>query len=110
MVEIHLLRCDFLKGYPSGRRSTVYHSPIPPLQLVPSFLVERGSNPSIVSTSAPASSALCLLSPFKLAPIAQTNLRIRDWSLAGYRRAETLSLTSLHVASGIHTFYLASCA
>ena len=65
-----------------------------------------GSDPSSVSTSAPASSTCCLLSPFNLAAIARPNLRIRDWSVAGSWHAETLSLTNLRVASKIHAFSL----
>ena len=69
-----------------------------------------GSYPSSVSTSLPASSACRLLTPFKLSAMARPNLQMRAWSLAGSRRAETLLLTSLHVASEIHAFFLASCA
>ena len=68
-----------------------------------------GCDPSSVCTSAPASSAHRLLSPFKLAAIARPNLQIRDWYFVGSWRAETLFLTSLHVDSEIHAFLLASC-
>ena len=48
--------------------------------------------------------------PFKLAAIARPNLRMRDLSFVGSQRAETLLLKSLHVASEIHAFFLASRA
>ena len=68
------------------------------------------SNPNSFSTSFPASSVRRLLSPFKLATIAWPNHRMCNWSLAGYRRAETLLSTSLHAASKIYAFFRASRA
>ena len=69
-----------------------------------------GSDPSSVSTFFPDSSVCCLLLPFRLAAMASPNLRMRSWSFAGYWRAETFLSTSLHVASEIHAFSLASYA
>ena len=69
-----------------------------------------GSNPSRVSTSFPDSSTRCLLQTFKIVAMACPNLQIRSWYFAGSRRAETLLSKSLHVASEIHTFFLASHA
>ena len=69
-----------------------------------------GSALSRCSTSSPAVSTLRLLSPFRLAAIARLSLRIRVWYLSGFCRAETLSLTSLHVSSNIHPFFLLSLA
>ena len=47
-VQLHPLRRDPLKGYPSGRRSTVKCSLVPPLDPVPSFPVKGGGpNPSV---------------------------------------------------------------
>ena len=69
-----------------------------------------GSAPSSCLTSSPAVSTLHLLSPFRLSAIARLSLRILVWSLVGFRRAETLSSTSLHVSSDIHPFFLLSLA
>ena len=69
-----------------------------------------GSSPSNISTSDPAVSTICLLSPFRLAVIAPLSLRIWVWSFAGFCHTETLLLMSLHVSSDIHPFFLLSCA
>ena len=69
-----------------------------------------GSNPSNRSTSSPSSSILHLWSPFRLALMERPSLRMSYRSLAGYWSKETLSSTSLHVATKIHAFFQASLA
>ena len=84
--------------------------PIPPLIQCQSPWWSGGSDPNILSNSFPTSSARRLQSPFNISAMARPNLQMRDWSLAGYRRAETLLSTSLHVVSKINAFFLASLA
>ena len=71
----------------------------------------RGSSaPNRLSIAYPASSVLSFLSSLRLVLIARPRRRRRVWFCADSRRAETLLLTSLHVSSKIHTFFLASRA
>ena len=86
----------------------VNRSPILSLHTVPSFLVEGvggGFVPINLSTSSSASYVRLPMYSFKLAFIERSSLQMWDWFLAGYRRAETLSSTSLHVATEIHAFF-----
>ena len=93
-------------GSPSGRRRAVDHSLVPPLHPVPGFPVEGGCTPSSRYISSPASSVRRLLYPLSIALITRPRHRIRDWSLAGTQRAETLLSESLHVYSKIQEFFL----
>ena len=68
-----------------------------------------GSAPSNASTSSPAVFTLLFLSPLRLVAISWLSLQILDWYFV-FRRAETLSLTSLHVSSKIYPFFLFSLA
>ena len=89
-----------------GARSTaaLYH----PFIQCQASLLRGGSAPSNRYTSSSASSFRCRLSSFSLAFIPRPSLLMWAWSLVGSRRAETLLLTSLHVAADIQAFFLAS--
>ena len=86
-----------------ARSTAALYHPLIPCQ---TYRWREGFDPNSVSTSDPASSARLLLSSIKLAFILRPNLRINARSFAIYRRTETLSLTSLHVVSNIHAFFL----
>ena len=63
------------------------------------------SNPGSRFTSSSASSVLRLRSPFNIALMAQSNLRMILWYLVGSHQEETLSLTILHMVVEIHAFF-----
>ena len=71
--------------------------------------IKVGSAPTSASNSSPNSSACRLLSVANLALFARTGPLMNAWYFARSWRAENLLLTSLHVASEIHSFLLASC-
>ena len=89
-----------------GARSTaaLYH----PWILCQASWIRGGSTPISASTSAPASSARRLRSSAKLSLIARPIRILSACPFAGSRRVETLSSTSLHVSSEIHSFRLPS--
>ena len=63
----------------------------------------------LVSTAAPASSVLLLLSFERLFPISFPNLCLSAFLYRGSRRVETLLSMSRHVSTEIKVFRLASC-
>ena len=67
-----------------------------------------GPAPTISSTSAPASSALRFRCAALLTLTALPSHLFSACPFHGSRHAETLSLTSLHVSSNIHVFFLAA--
>ena len=72
------------------------------------YLCMWGSKSSSASISSPASSFLRCWSAFRLAFIMRLSHQMNAWSRAGYRSAETLVLTSLHMSTDIHAFFCAS--
>ena len=107
-IQVDSLRCDLLEVKPSGRRRAVERSLIPPLHPVPGFLVDGGSTPSRLSISPPASSVLCIRSPFSIVLITRTRCRRRVWIHARSLRVDNLFSMSLHMHSKIQSFFLSS--
>ena len=94
-IQRNTLCRDLLESYPSRWRCAVNRGLVPPLHPVSGLLVEGGSASMSVSISPSTSSVLCRRSAFSIVLIMQTRPRVRYWSHAGSRRAETLLLTSL---------------
>ena len=109
-----VMQCDLLCHDPldiesSGQRHTAGHDLLPPLHLVPCFLVEGGgAEIRRSSIFPPAVSTHHLWSAFKLALIWRLRHCRRPWLRAG--SMETLVSKILHVSAKIHMFLLASCA
>ena len=86
--------------------TTIYH----PFIRCHASLCRGGCAPRNRSISLPFFSVCRQLSSLRLAFIAWTSLQMWAWYLAGSWRAETLSLTSLHVSLKINAFFLSSQA
>ena len=99
------LFCDPLVSESSGRGRAAGHNLVPPLHMVPHFLVEGGSE---VISSSYFPLAVCTLrrqSAFKISAIWRLRCWRSPWLRVGYWRINNFVLTSLHVSTNIHGFF-----